>query len=346
MSFQPKIFNAIADSLSDKQREVIEGRFGLGKQKEQRTLDSIGKDFGVTRERVRQIEASALQVLSKSIAKNALAQNVLGEAKARLKEIGGVSAKASLVADLSRSRRDLEENQLNLLHVASHGFFAIQEDEEFVPLYYLDKMSLAKASAFLSQWASALRVKRSSFVQNPSVYGKELKKFASQKRVPVSHAENYASVSKRISKNPYGDTGLAEWPEISPYAIKDRIYLALKKHGEPAHFTEIANIINRAQYDGARFALASTVHNELIKDGRFVLVGRGMYALREHGYEPGNAKDVIARVLRKSGPLPSGQIVLSVLKERLFKENTILVNLQNREFFERKADGRYDIREA
>jgi hypothetical protein len=121
--------------------------------------------------------------------------------------------------------------------------------------------------------------------------------------------------------------------------------LVLKKTGEPLHFEDIAKKINDVKFD-AQVALAPTVHNELIKDERFVLVGRGMYGLKEHGYEPGTAREVIAKVLKSSGPMKATEVVSKVNAQRFFKENTILINLQNKSTFERMSDGRYRVREA
>ncbi len=92
--------------------------------------------------------------------------------------------------------------------------------------------------------------------------------------------------------------------------------------------------------------MAPTVHNELIKDNRFVLVGRGMYALREHGFEPGIARDVIKKILATKGPLRVDAVVAEVNKQRFFKANTVVINLQNKDYFERLADGKYKVRES
>jgi len=53
---------SILDSLSDREREVLEMRFGL-KDGQAHTLEEVGQFFGVTRERIRQIEAKALRKL-------------------------------------------------------------------------------------------------------------------------------------------------------------------------------------------------------------------------------------------------------------------------------------------
>jgi hypothetical protein len=79
----------------------------------------------------------------------------------------------------------------------------------------------------------------------------------------------------------------------------------------------------------------------LIKDGRFVLVGRGLYALTEWGYSQGTVVDVVMRILKEAGALSKDEIINHVLKERFVKENTILVNLQNAKYFKRDENGRY-----
>jgi RNA polymerase sigma factor (sigma-70 family) len=48
------------DLLSPRERDIIAWHYGLGGQREPMTLDQIGKQFGVTKERVRQIERKAM----------------------------------------------------------------------------------------------------------------------------------------------------------------------------------------------------------------------------------------------------------------------------------------------
>jgi hypothetical protein len=84
---------------------------------------------------------------------------------------------------------------------------------------------------------------------------------------------------KNLERNKFGHWGKADWQEISPKTINDKIYLILKHHGSPLHFTEIANKINEANFDHKK-ANAATVHNELILDDRYILTSRGTYGLK------------------------------------------------------------------
>ena len=149
-------------------------------------------------------------------------------------------------------------------------------------------------------------------------------------------------ISKQIGKNPLGDWGPAESPNIRVKGIRDYAYLAVKRHGSPMHFREVAEAIKELFGHEAHIA---TTHNELIKDGRFVLVGRGLYALSEWGYTSGVVKDVLRQILETDGPLSREEIIDKVRKERYVKDNTILVNLQDPNLFKRLANGTYTLSE-
>jgi RNA polymerase primary sigma factor len=56
-------------SLPERQRRIIELRFGIGG--EPKALEAIGKELGITRERVRQLEAEALARLQDELAEAA-----------------------------------------------------------------------------------------------------------------------------------------------------------------------------------------------------------------------------------------------------------------------------------
>ena len=338
-----KLTDPLFKNLTDRQKAVLIGRFGLGNGGEKETLEAIGQKFDITRERVRQIESSALSAVAANTKSFATAQAILRESKRVLAASGGAMRKEALIDALSGQFEGLTANYFGLLLAASKAFHFRAEDDNFNASYHLDKDSFKKAETFLNQWINYLKSKKHSILEGR--YNEEFTAFVKEKKISPAAAEQYALLSKRIHRNSFGDVGLAEWPEVRPKTIRDRIYVVLKKQKQPVHFEDIARLINDAKLD-ARLAIASTVHNELIKDRRFVLVGRGMYGLSEHGYEPGTAQEVIARILKKQGPMKSAEIIQAVQKERLFKHNTILVNLQNKSLFQRDEGGAYRVREA
>ncbi|OYW42897.1 hypothetical protein B7Z28_01165, partial [Candidatus Saccharibacteria bacterium 32-45-3] len=129
-----------------------------------------------------------------------------------------------------------------------------------------------------------------------------------------------ASISKQLA-HLRDSWGLTKWPTVNPKNIRDKIYVILADNKKPMHFSDIA---------------------KSIKDKRFVLIGRGIYALDNWGYSKGTVSDIISDVLRKAGePLHRDEIVKRVLKSRQVKETTILLNLQSKSQFKRVAKATY-----
>ena len=153
-------------------------------------------------------------------------------------------------------------------------------------------------------------------------------------------ARRWLDLSKQLSRNPLGEWGKSSSPNIKLRGMRDYAYLVLRSNGKPMHFTEVTQKI-RELFN--RKAHTATCHNELIKDARFILVGRGLYALREWGYREGVVRDIIHELLKRKGPLSKDQILEGVLSERLVKHNTIIVNLQNSRYFKKLTDGRYIV---
>ena len=343
MLAQKLINNLLAEAhIRPKQKEVIMGRFGLDSDGK-KTLAAIGEKLNLTRERVRQIEESALKEIRVAVRSDPQTSSAIGAVAKHLKKIGGASSADYLLGFSTRLLPGLSHEQLQFLAEASSAFHFYPEDENFSGFYYLTDHDRKATLSFLESWAEFLNKNKNAVLSGG--YNDCLKKFAKSSGVKLDVAESILAISRRICKNPYGEIGLSSWPEISPATAKDRAYFILKKFGKPLHFEEIAKEINNAGF-GSRVALAATVHNELIKDDRFVLVGRGIYGLREHGYEPGFARDVIKNVLKRHGPLRQKDVIDHVNKQRFFKPNTIIVNLQNRDYFERLTDGRYRVSEA
>jgi len=338
-----QLVQQVIKGLNPRQQDILKERFGVGAGQEPETLAAIGKRHGITRERVRQIETGALKALKEKIRSHKECNDVLARSIKFLKGQGGIAEKEQLLKYQEGFLERANEQCLELLIAASGAFYLHQEDNHYRPFYYLDKKHFQSAQQFIDQWVRFLRKHEKEAHQGK--HDELLKQFIRSQKASPQFAKNALGISKKIHTNPYGDTGLAEWPFINPTTIRDRIYLILKKQTAPLHFHIIAHTINEQAFDEKK-ALPATVHNELIKDERFILVGRGMYGLREQGFVAGTAREVIERILKAQGPLASNDVILAVQKERFLKPNTILVNLQNKLYFQRLPDGRYHVQEA
>ena len=158
-----------------------------------------------------------------------------------------------------------------------------------------------------------------------------------------SHIEAVANVSKLLSTL-NDQWGLTKWPTVNPKNIRDKIYVVLEEHKEPMHFSDIAKAISSSDFKRKNVTVQA-IHNELIKDSRFVLIGRGIYALDSWGFEKGTVSDIITKILMKAGSegLSRKEIVKQVLRERKVKETTVLLNLQNKNLFTRVGKDHYKV---
>lgn len=312
-----KICSEIIKDLSGKQKEIILRRFGLADGKERETLESIGKDFEVCRERIRQIEEAGLEKIKKNLGRY---QGIYDSFLKYFKKFGNLKKEALLLADLGGQR----QNEVYFLMAISRSFRKVSQNKDFYSFWAIGQNAEQSAKKIV-----AAIYKRLEESGKPLLI-KDLEIPSLSREALVSHLE----ISKKILKNNQGFYGLNDWPEINPRGVRDKAYLALRQTGKPLHFAEVAKLIEGSHLQ--------TVHNELIKDSRFVLVGRGTYALMEWGYFPGEVKEVILKILKEAKkPLEKGEILSEVLKQRLVKENTILMNLSNKRYFFRDEQGRY-----
>lgn len=334
--FKPKVIvKRLLTSLPERTRVVLESRFGLGQSAERVTLEAIGKRYGITRERVRQIENHALGLLKRSPA--------FTEADAAFKELerivdslGGIVCESDLLSFITKDQS--MQNHIYFLLVLGDPFKYRKEDDEVERCWYVDQELAGKVEEALKRLYGGLSDE--DLIPEGEMVNRFLKELQdiNDKYRNNEILKRWLSISKKIGKNPLGEWGQSHSSNVKTKGVRDYAYLAVKKHGSPLHFREVANLIEKMFNRAAHVA---TTHNELIKDDRFVLVGRGMYALREWGYTSGVVRDVIRELLRKDGPLTKEQIVEKVLKERHVKPGTIAVNLQNQKYFKRGKDGRY-----
>lgn len=336
VTFKPKqVTKRILSHLPERSYEVIISRFGLGDEPERKTLEAIGGKYGITRERVRQIENSALSLIRKSEAfKNE--QSVFSELKEVMQKLGSIVGEEELLSHISKDLTT--QNHIHLYLTLGDDFKKNKEDEHFKSRWSIDDSVSESVHNALKNLYTNLSddelIPESELVKK---FLDELKDLSDKYR-DEEVARRWLSMSKKMSKNPLGEWGKSNSSNIKTRGIKDYAFLMMRKHGSPMHFREVANSI--CDTFGKKTHTA-TCHNELIKDQRFVLVGRGIYALKEWGYKTGVVRDVIKDLLKANGPMSKDDIVEAVMKERYLKKNTILVNLQNSKYFKKNKQGLY-----
>lgn len=336
--FKPKaIVKKLMTALPERSRIVLESRFGLGASPERVTLEAIGKRYNITRERVRQIENHALAALKKSPA-FVQAETAFQELERIIDSLGGIVCEDDLLDFMTKDKS--MQNHIYFLLVLGDPFKFRKEDDETNRCWYVDAELAGKVEQALKSLYGGLSDE--DLIPEGEMIDRFLKELQNinDKHRNDEVMRRWLSISKSIGKNPLGEWGQSTSQNVKTKGIRDYAYLAVKKHGSPLHFREVSSLIEK-MFD--RKAHVATTHNELIKDDRFVLVGRGMYALKEWGYTQGVVRDVVREVLRKNGPMTKDQIIEKVLKERHVKPGTIVVNLQNQKYFKRGKDGKFSL---
>jgi predicted DCC family thiol-disulfide oxidoreductase YuxK len=320
----------------EREREIVSRRFGLFDRRE--TLEQIGELLGITRERVRQLEKAIVTRL-----KNAAEKDLphISNVETALSNVLGESGKVSRVSDITtkvtKNNDKYDQARVAFLALLSPGISVIEDNDHFYHAVGLASEHTEKA----------IRDNVNKIIEAIKNIGEPTDIANISKQVgnkDERHVEALASISKNIASL-HGRWGLVKWPMVNPKNIRDKIYVILHDNKKPMHFSEIADAIKKSDFK-RKDVTTQAIHNELIKDKRFVLIGRGIYALREWGYDKGTVADVIADVLRKeNGPLHRDEIVKRVLKSRHVKETTILLNLQGKPQFKRVAKATYTLAE-
>lgn len=341
LSFKPNVVTQkLVVVLPERSRDILLARYGLGKKPEKMTLEAIGNLYGITRERVRQIENHSFNVIRKSDLYEEF-DGSFEELEDAIRKLGGLVSEEDLLDRLARNQT--EQNHLLFLLELGRNFKKKKEDKRLKNHWYLDEKLHENVNKALLDFYNSLS--KNELISEKEAVERFLRKVKDvpEEKLNAETALCWLGVSKGVDCNPLGEWGKATSPNVRVKGMRDYAYLVIRKHGSPMHFREVAEKIEELF---GRKAHVATTHNELIKDSRFVLVGRGLYALREWGYMTGVVKDVIKKILEKNGPLTREEIVEKVLKERYVKGNTILVNLQDTDTFGRDLEGRYFLKEG
>jgi hypothetical protein len=358
-SFNPSdTLEILLANLSEKEKDVVTKRYGLGYPKKF-TLEEIGQNYNITRERVRQIENLSVRKLKelrdlKEEIKEA--ENLVAQL---LEQYGGVMEEGFFLENILNymSLHQNSENSLFFLaeYIFSDNINKIQQDREFNNLWKLGSSDVEFLKSVITEMVNIIEANKqpiqleelmNQFKNSEFYLGNKNKIMNLTTMLEATDddidkiLESYLRASRKIQQDIFSNWGLISWGIVRPKKINDKIYLTLKKANRPMHFTEIADEINKNDFDG-KMAYAPTVHNELILDSKYVLVGRGIYALAEWGYKPGNVTDVIEEILKEEGPLTKDEIIDKVLEKRNVKKSTVYLSIMNNTNVVKNEKGKY-----
>lgn len=346
-----QLIDTLISSLPERERDVLVQRYCLksGLQKKA-TLEKIGSDYNITRERVRQIENDALKKINETLQENnlTLIKDLMKSIEMLLEQHGGFIGQDHMISYLLQADQSDEAKLVEFIleKVASAQYNTFEKTAHDI-IWHTDEISQEQILE-LVQAVSSILEKNDNPLNFEEVV-ENLKAKAQYKTIDAMSAENHYIIEALlraradVKKNILNQWGKSEWTTITPKRMTDKAYLILQREGRPLHFEECADLINTSNFDKKK-ACAATVHNELIMDNKYVLVGRGMYALKDWGYQEGTVADIIAKILKENGDLDKDAINAEVLKQRFVKKTTIMLALMNKKMFEKKTDGKYALK--
>jgi len=360
INFTALLMNMLS-RLSEREQSVLRQRYQLtADMKQKATLKEIGDTYKITRERVRQIEREAVKklVAMKSEADFAFALKDLENALVKfLERSGGLARQDQLLSDFVQPNHEWTDLHPNAyLFAMDHLFDSVEKVEDhdkFYVVWKLVELELAHVADLLAKVEENLRVEKELSSEGEII---ELTKSNVPDELETAlnnylntHSDlsydqmllSYLRAASLIEKNILNQWGLTEWQKIKPKKLADKIMLVFEKETKPLHFRDIAERINQAGFDRKTICPA-TVHNELIANNNYVLIGRGIYALKDWGYTTGTVAEIIERILEKSGrPMAKDEIIEEVLTQRQVNKSTVYLTLINKDQFERNDEGRY-----
>lgn len=323
----------LLDQLPERTQNIFKKRFGLSGDFDAQTLDEIGQNYGITRERIRQIIADFKKVLYKKREEENF-KKTEDQLLFTIKENCGIVKEEDAIAKLNSQGMKQVESAIKFLADCSEKITMFFEKGRIEKSWLVPASTIERVLKFAAEAENIFQKETKPLAEAEIVKGLMARLFDFSSKEVLS----YLGVLTRVKKNKFGKWGMRHWPEITPKGSREKIYLVLKEEKKPLHFSRIAELIDKYEL-GKRKAHPQTIHNELIKDKKFVLIGRGIYALSEWGYSEGVLKDVIKNILEKNGkPMKREDIIAEVLKARKVKKTTVIINLNNNKIFKRMGN--------
>ncbi len=339
-----EVFKKVLNSLWEKEQNVISRRIWLTWEKE--TLQSIGNSFhpNITRERVRQIEDTGIKKMGRIIKATDLTI-IQDNAKEIISLHSWLIVRDKLINNIIRDLSLKAWINAYIIEVVIQADFdLIKSKPRLWAKTYFSVPSIGKKEVDAIYKESLKILKRKKDVMDKETLYNMVKDALSAaiKNINIVLIDNVLDIFEDIVKWEETLIWLASWKILNPKTLKDKAVYVLKKEKVPMHFVDISNKITEYLWDKVK---VNTIHNELIRNTDFILIGRWIYALKEWGFLPGTVIDVIMWVLEKAWePMSTEDITKEVLKVRNVKKTTIYMNLQNKKIIERVWRNFYQLK--
>ncbi|MEK7159256.1 MAG: sigma factor-like helix-turn-helix DNA-binding protein [Patescibacteria group bacterium] len=358
-----ELFVELLSKLSEREQDVLKQRYHLVSELTKKsTLKQIGDIYNITRERVRQIEREAIRKVVELTKTNEFNEELTAmenDYVSYLKKQGGLVREDRLLENYIKPNYNLDFLHSNaFLFVLEHVFDSTEKvdgHDHFYSVWTLKELDLNQVVDLISKMEATLTEDKKLYNENEIIdlakshLSAELK--AQVDKYLAEHNDltleqilsSYLDSTSKVEKNIMDNWGLSPWETIRPKKLGDKIQLIFNKSEKPLHFRDIAEVINNSNFDHKKICPA-TVHNELIANEDFVLIGRGIYALKGWGYTEGTVFDIIKGILEKGNDsMTKDEIYDEVLKQRQVNKSTIYLTLINKDKFTKDQEGKFAL---
>lgn len=307
-----QIYETIDELLSDlnsREADVIKKRFGINSKP--LSLEKIGKEYGITRERVRQIEDKALKKISHKSLQLAFFEKTLYPIINDL--LGDLKIKREIFIYRKLNEiYDIKEEEMNILRFFFNIFEKIYYKEEnrlFNSFLSTQKHFFEKGLKILNHLYNRLEKNKDTILKEEDVLKILLNEIKIHWNIQPSVEEilEFLKISKVIKRNPLNEYGHFKHPRITPVLLKNKIKIIFEIEKRPLHFNEIhQKLLELSEIEDELLPFVwkkrytnHSIHNALLENDDFVKYGRGKYVLREWGYEEGHIIALMRKILEE-----------------------------------------------
>ncbi len=310
------------------------------------SLDELGKKFGVTRERVRQIEARGKRIACDALNTNEMIKTFTILAKQIINEQGMITQEdlADALIDIYEIKEEAcEQTLLQILFLTNDLYYDKSLDAFISPdinvdlpvlihSHLLQMLNEAKAPILETDVRRAINSKLSEVEVEVN------EQFQLWNKV-LEDSVQYERIEERY-------WGLTKWEN----RVLDEVVMALRESGEPTHFKEITKLANKRLRSDQQTTTQAT-HGKLgHHQDLFVRTGPGTFGLREWDpdcpAQPEKFRTLITQVLKEADePLSIDEIFKKVHKLRAVKRTTVIMYLQLHDDYSVDCEGFYGLTE-